>query len=956
MDFEVLNWIHEPVLVIDKDFNVVFMNKKAVEIYGETDKKHCYEISHNFNQPCFHFKEHPCPINEILKSGKNHYGVVHKHYTKEGIKYFYVLTSHEDDYFIELHIELDDIFKKEDIIFDFPIVKPLFEEGKIVAFSWKNEQNWPVTFVSDNIKDILGFTAEDFIEGKILYSDLIHPDDLDRVIKEIEDVIKEKKKFWIHKPYRLKTKKGNFIWILDQITPIYDENGNITSFFGFVIDITREVRLQRLYKVLRNVNKAIITVLTEEELYKIICETLVKELDIKFVWIGVPDKETNLFKEVYKCGEEEGYLDVIKVAVGENLPEGRGPTGLAFRTGNIIINPDTKTTEFMKPWKEEMLKRNFLSSASIPIKKNDEVVATLNIYATEPFYFEEENKTILEELQVDLQFALEKIETIRNSIILKQAIENSSQWVLITDKDGNIEYVNDYVCEVSGYTKEELIGKNPRIFKSGYRDEKFYENLWNTIKNGEEFDAILVDRKKNGELFYIEEKIIPVKLPDGSLKFISIGRDITKEKILSEENERLRYHDVVTNLYNFVGFQIQVADYIIKNPDNLSALILIDIYNFSVINKKYGVEIGDEILKYLADILNKHFKKNDIVGRTGSDEFGIFLKDIKDKNNLLLIIERLKTILNEKLTFKLDGEKISIRYNIGISIYPDDGKSFKEIMESASIALKYAKEEGENVIKFHSKEMEEKIESLFKAENLLQKAVEKDLFIFHYQPYFDTKTGKIAGFESLVRIKDEDAKIYYPKDFIDLLEQSEYLHHFKRWALKEVSQKIKKWNIPISINISARSFKNLSLAQKVLEHAKDLPAPMVLEITERIYMENPEQSKQIIEELKKCKNIRISIDDFGTGYSSLSYLKDLDADVIKIDISFVRKMMEDEKTRIIVKTIIILAKELGMKTVAEGVETKEQYDMLKEMGVDYIQGFYLAKPMPEEEAEKLLKR
>jgi len=956
MDFEVLNWIQEPVLVVDKDFNVVFMNKKAVEIYGESDKKHCYEISHHFNQPCFHFKEHPCPINEMLKSGKNHYGVIHKHYTKEGAKYFYVLTSREDDYFVEFHIDLDEIFKKEDIIFDFQIVRPFFEEGKVVAFLWKNKQNWPVVFVSNNVEDIVGFTAEDFTEGKILYSDLIHPDDLERVAKEVEEGIREKKRFWIHKPYRLKTKKGNFIWILDQTTPVYDENGNITSFCGFIINITTEVRLQRLYKALRNVNKAIISVLTEEELYKIICETLVKELDIKFVWIGVPDKETNLFKTIYKCGEEEGYLDVIKVAVGENLPEGRGPTGLAFRTGNIIINPDTKTTEFMKPWKEEMLKRNFLSSASIPIKKNDKVVATLNIYATEPFYFEEENKTILEELQSDLQFALEKIETTRNSIILKQAIENSSQWVVITDEDGNIEYVNDYVCELTGYTKEELIGKNPRIFKSGYQDKEFYEELWNTIKNGKEFDAILINRKKNGELFYLDEKIIPVKLPDGSLKFISIGKDITKEKVLSEENERLRYYDVITNLYNFVGFQIQVADYIIKNPNNLSALILIDINNFSVINKKYGVEVGDEILKYIADILNKHFKKDDIIGRTGSDEFGIFLKDIKDKNNLPLIVERLKTLLNEKLAFKLDGEKIFIRYNIGISVYPDDGKSFKEIMESASIALKYAKEEGENVIRFHNKEIEEKIESLFKADILLQKAVEKDLFIFHYQPYFDTKTGKIAGFESLVRIKDEDGKIYYPKDFIDLLEQSEYLNSFRKWALKEISEKIKKWNIPISVNISAKSFKNISFAQEVLEHTKDLPAPMVLEITERLYMENPEQSKQIIEELKKCKNIRISIDDFGTGYSSLSYLKDLDADVIKIDISFVRKMLEDEKTRIIVEMIITLADKFGMKTVAEGVETKEQYDMLKEMGANYIQGFYLAKPMPEEEAEKLLKR
>ncbi|EDP73563.1 GGDEF domain-containing protein, partial [Hydrogenivirga sp. 128-5-R1-1] len=180
-------------------------------------------------------------------------------------------------------------------------------------------------------------------------------------------------------------------------------------------------------------------------------------------------------------------------------------------------------------------------------------------------------------------------------MLLKNAVEKSDEWLLITDKNGNIEYVNEYVSKLTGYSKEELIGGNPRIFKSGYQPEKFYEKLWKTILSDKEFEAVFINRKKNGELFYIDEKIIPVKLPDGELKFVSIGRDITKERQLLEENEKLRFYDILTETYNFNGFSIQVDDYLIKNPGNISALIIIDVANFSYINKTYSVEVGDKL-------------------------------------------------------------------------------------------------------------------------------------------------------------------------------------------------------------------------------------------------------------------------------------------------------------------------------------------------------------------------
>jgi EAL domain-containing protein (putative c-di-GMP-specific phosphodiesterase class I) len=205
-----------------------------------------------------------------------------------------------------------------------------------------------------------------------------------------------------------------------------------------------------------------------------------------------------------------------------------------------------------------------------------------------------------------------------------------------------------------------------------------------------------------------------------------------------------------------------------------------------------------------------------------------------------------------------------------------------------------------------------------------------------------------------VRILDEEGRLHYPNEFIEQLEHSHYLSEFKDWALKEVYEKIEKWGKPISINISTRTFRDESFPERLIEYARRASSEIIIEITERLYMEDPQRAEEVIQTLKKCKNIRVAIDDFGTGYSSLSYLRQISADILKVDISFVRAMLEDERSRAIVETIVRLAKALGMRTLAEGVEREEQREMLVEMGVDYLQGFLLAKPMPEDKVEELL--
>jgi diguanylate cyclase (GGDEF)-like protein/PAS domain S-box-containing protein len=731
--------------------------------------------------------------------------------------------------------------------------------------------------------------------------------------------------------------------------------------------IVRDLIIQKaLMESLKDVNQLIISTETEEELFQRICENLVEKNHFKFVWVG--KKEGDFIKPVCKYGKDDGYVDNLAVSVREDLPEGRCPTGRAYGENRIIINENTLMSEFMTPWKNELLKRDIHSSLAIPVEKNGEVYCVIAIYSAKPFTFNKEFLPLFEEIRKDISFALNKIEKDKENILLRKAMDNSKMWLVITDSNGTIEYVNQYVIDLTEYTKEEIIGKNPRIFKSGIHDIEFYKELWNTILSNKPFSAVFVNKTKDGRLIYIDQTIHPIKLKDGTLKFASVGEDITQEKMLIEEIEKYKYYDSLTGLPNFISFKIQTLEMIKNKLYKKFGLILIDIYNMSVINASYGFETGNEILKEVAKNLKKEFSDRH-VARIESDEFAILIPNIKNES---MLIYKIRDALDRDLD--TSKGKIHISYNASIALYNEDSQTFEELYNNAVLTLSIAKEEGENVIKFHEPQLNKKLEEYLEAEKIVEKAFEKKLFKFCFQPYFKSEDFSIAGFESLVGIVDENGAVYPPIKFIDYLENSKYITKFEEWALEEISQKIKKFNslndkkdITISLNLSPKGLLGYSLNltsdglsdKNFVERLKSLPVEvqnsLVIEITERNVIKDMEKFKKIFKDIKDLnKNIKIAIDDFGTGYSSLAYLRDLTIDILKIDMSFVRNIARSRQDLSLVKFIIGLAKDLGLKTIAEGVETEEQVKLLSLLGADYLQGFYFAKPMSEEEAIKLI--
>ncbi|MBO8143852.1 MAG: EAL domain-containing protein [Thermodesulfobacterium sp.] len=675
---------------------------------------------------------------------------------------------------------------------------------------------------------------------------------------------------------------------------------------------------------------------------------LVKNLNLELAWIGIPDEEKGIIKPIYHYGYKKKYLEKIKISLNENLAEGRGPTAKAFRTGKIIIIPDSRTNPDFLPWREKALNYGLFSSCAIPLKKNNKVVAILNLYASEPHFFDEILKPLLEEIQRDLIFALKKIDEIKNKFIIATAVAGVKDWVIVTDKNSYILEVNNAVCKTTNYLKEELIGKHISILDNPIALPETLEKFEPIIY--EKYENVSIKKTKDGKEIFLRQEIIPVELPGNIINFVIIGKDITEELKFLNKLEKFKNRDLLTGLLNLDTFEIKV-DEILKYFYNTALLILLDIWGMSHINHIYGLETGNKLIKELAFTLKNIFKDNAILGRLGGDKFGIFLYKFNDFETLAIV----KLLERFQKTLKFNDISLNVKVNIGCSIFPMDGENFKTLYEKADISLKEAKLQGPGTVVFYNPIFKERLQRNLRAENLIVKALEKDLFIFYYQPYFYTENLQLAGFEALVRIKDEDGKIYYPDSFIDYLEAyEEYLFRFEKIGLDKITTKIKSWKKVLSFNLSIKSLLNTAFIRKMGELPLEISKNLIIEITERELAKTINIAKQNIEYLKtQNMQIKLAIDDFGTGHASFSYLKDLPVDYVKIDMLFINDLTKGEKEKNLVKGIIDLSHNLGFKTIAEGVETEEHYKILKDLGCDIVQGFYFSKPLPAEEIEKM---
>lgn len=540
---------------------------------------------------------------------------------------------------------------------------------------------------------------------------------------------------------------------------------------------------------------------------------------------------------------------------------------------------------------------------------------------------------------------------------------HSSEAILVTDSENNILRVNEAFTEMTGYSKDEALGKNPRdLINSGHHTKAFYQAFWRSLIETGSWDGEIMDRRKNGETFPAHHSISVVKNDlDEIIQFISIFSDITEEKRAAEHIQNLAQYDQLTKLPNRMLFndRLQHAITRARRAKKIVGLMFIDLDRFKSVNDTLGHHAGDLLLQKVSQRLLKEVRAQDTVARLGGDEFTIILEDLAHAEDAAIVSDKLLSALQEKVV--IDGNDIFIGGSIGISIYPTDGDNKEDIVKCADMAMYQAKQQGRNRYQFYTDELALFAEKRFLVENRLRQAIDGNELEVYYQPQIDISTGMLIGAEALVRWNDPENGLVSPADFIPIAEESGLIEPLGDWVLKAACQQAKKWQdegfAPFRMTVNVAGYQILQ--GSIVESTRSVLAEtglaseyLELEITEGFVMDHSERGVLILEELRKL-GVSLAIDDFGTGYSSLSYLKRLPIDRLKIDRSFVMDIPHDKDDEAIVATIIAIANNLGLTVIAEGVENEDQIHFLSSQACFEVQGFYFSKPTPNNEFSKL---
>ncbi|MBB6446108.1 sensor domain-containing protein [Bacillus benzoevorans] len=545
---------------------------------------------------------------------------------------------------------------------------------------------------------------------------------------------------------------------------------------------------------------------------------------------------------------------------------------------------------------------------------------------------------------------------------LAYALENTAA-VTATDADGNIIYVNDRFCEVSKYSREELLGNNHRIVKSGRHPKEYFEELWQTITSGKIWRNETCNKAKDGSIWWGSATIVPLLNKDGiPYQYIGIRQDVTDRKILEEKYYEMAYYDFLTKLPNRRLFESQLEMEVAEAQKKMStvSLMIIDLHGLKFVNDSLGTEMGDQLLQRAAIRLNQFVHPEGTLFRIDGNEFAVILPKIAEED----LVNGAKSIIHLfSQPFAIDGYELFLNVNIGMCIYPDGCKGFTCLIKNASFAMHQTKAAVKNGYLLHSNHMLNSLEKKWVLKNDLRRALKEEEFFLFFQPRIDPRLDKIIGAEALIRWNHPKFGVVSPLEFIPLAEEEGLIGQIGEWVLYQACRQNKKWQdaglspVIVSVNYSMIQFLHSEMIQEVARVLKQTglePQYLEIEITETALMKDEAMVSGKIDNLK-LMGVKTAIDDFGTGYASLSYLKNLKTNTLKIDSSFIEGIPLESVSSEIVASIIQLAKKLNIRTVAEGVENIEQLRLLKEIHVDEIQGYLYSKPVPTQEFEQLLK-
>lgn len=543
----------------------------------------------------------------------------------------------------------------------------------------------------------------------------------------------------------------------------------------------------------------------------------------------------------------------------------------------------------------------------------------------------------------------------KNRVRLAASVfEHSRSMILITDSTHTIVQVNLAFCELCGYDPDELLDRKQTLRNITFLQENARFDIWDMVAEKGFWHGEVVGHRKDGTPFPMMLNVLAVRNEADEIEnYISIGDDITKEKVSEERIRQYAYYDTLTELPNRLLIQDRIESTIAlaQRQSYPIAILFLDLDNFKHINDSLGHAIGDQLLKQVAKRLQASIRDADTVGRLGGDEFLLMLPNT-DSNSAQAVAEKIIESLNHP--YEIEDHSLAVGASIGISMFPHDATSFNDLMRTADTAMYLAKDAGKNGFRLFSPEMNEKAQQHLVLRNDLRVALKREQLAVYYQPLFSLSDGSLVGVEALVRWFHPTRGQISPLDFIPIAEESDLIEQIGNWVMLQACHQMKQWTdagnarVKVAVNCSMRQLqfpdRFLTSVRTALEDS-GLPAEQLeLEITESVFVKDIEKKLKVLEQVRQL-GVLTAIDDFGTGYSSLSYLKRMPIDKLKIDRSFVHDIAHNSDGKAIAAMVVALGHSLGLKVVAEGVEDTEQLAILREMGCDEGQGFLWAKPM-----------
>jgi diguanylate cyclase (GGDEF)-like protein/PAS domain S-box-containing protein len=666
------------------------------------------------------------------------------------------------------------------------------------------------------------------------------------------------------------------------------------------------------------------------------------------------------------CGAAPSLPEIFNIYLeGMEIGQGVASSGTAAFTGERVVVEDLWTHPYWIKFREAAMKVGLRACWSEPVfSSNGRLLGTIAVYHHQPHVPDEQELASVKDAVELASISIDRKQTEEALRLAASIYQNTSEAMMITDEENRIVAINPAFTNVTGYAEDDVLGKDPGLLASGTHDAEFFQSLWDTLNSTGEWRGEIWNRRKNGDEFVEWLTINTIYDNQGKVnRRVSLFSDITERKKADALIWRQANYDTLTQLPNRRLFtdRLEMGIKIAHRERLHLALLFIDLDRFKEVNDTLGHHVGDELLVEAAQRINSCVRESDTVARLGGDEFTVILNELHDVSHIGLIADKIIGSLVEP--FQLNNEQVFVSASVGVTVYPGDALLAEELLKNADQAMFAAKQNGRNRVNYFTKSMQESAQQRMRLICDIHQALEQNQFSVYYQPIVALTSGRIHKAEALIRWQHPERGFISPVDFIPVAEETGSIHEIGNLVFKKTVQRLREWHaafdgeLQISINKSPVQFlKDGGTKDNWVEHLWEQnvsPKGIVIEITEGVLLQ---ESANIDDQLRQLRNagIQVAIDDFGTGYSSLAYLKRFDIDYLKLDKSFVQNLETDANDLALSEAIIVMAHKLGIRVIAEGVETEPQRAILKKIGCDYAQGYLFAKPMSAKEFELLL--